>query len=157
MKRSEWLIHLMVFVAGLMFAVGLGIAGMTQPTKVIAFLDVAGKWDATLLVVLGMATGTTFVMFRFIFRRQNPLLVPSFSLPTRSDIDIPLVAGSALFGIGWGLGGFCPGPALVAAASGMTDVYLFLLTMAIGNFGYAWINRPKSNPTTTPSSSPASA
>lgn len=133
--------HIVVFIAGVLFALGLGIAGMTQPSKVIGFLDIAGKWDATLLVVLGSATGLTFIMFQFVLKRPKPLLVESFSLPTRTDLDLKLILGAALFGIGWGLGGFCPGPALVAAVSGFTGVFAFLAAMAVGSLAYAWMSR----------------
>ena len=119
-------------VAGAVFAVGLGISGMTNPAKVVGFLDVAGAWDASLAFVMMGAIAVHFVAYRLIRRRTAPLLDSTFHLPTRRDIDGRLVAGAALFGIGWGLGGFCPGPALVTAAGGEGTALLFVLGMTIG-------------------------
>lgn len=131
------------FAAGALFAAGLGISGMTQPSKVIGFLDVAGAWDPSLLFVMGAAVAVHFVLGRIIRRRATPLWDTSFHLPTRKDIDARLVFGAAMFGIGWGLGGFCPGPGIVAAASALVGlggdastsvgglVFLFGLTLGV--------------------------
>lgn len=146
MKQNQTLQLVAIFAAGVLFALGLGIAGMTQPTKVIGFLDVAGKWDATLMVVLAAATGTTMIAFRFVLRRPNPILAERFMLPTSKHIDGKLVGGAVLFGAGWAIGGFCPGPAIVAGMSGLSGVWVFLGSMAVGSFVYAQIaNRMESN------------
>lgn len=120
------------FAAGVLFAVGLGISGMTQPGKVTGFLDVLGVWDASLLWVMAGAVAVHFVLFRVIRRRARPLFSARFHLPTRHDIEPRLVVGAAIFGVGWGLGGFCPGPGLVAAGSGESSAVFFVLSMAAG-------------------------
>jgi hypothetical protein len=120
------------FFAGLLFALGLGISGMTQPTKIIGFLDFAGAWDPSLLVVISGAVLTFAVAFKLSRGRARPVLAPKFSIPTRRDIDAQLVIGAALFGLGWGIAGFCPGPAITAAVSGSMSVLVFLSAMAAG-------------------------
>jgi uncharacterized protein len=122
------------FVAGLLFALGLGISGMTHPSKVLAFLDVAGAWDPSLALVMGAGVAVNLVAFQWALRRRAPLLAPRFSLPTQSRVDAALLAGSAIFGVGWGLGGFCPGPALVAAVTGTAPVLTFVVAMIAAMF-----------------------
>src|SRR5690606_15297342 len=102
------------FAAGALFAVGLSLAGMTQPSKVIGFLDFFGRWDPSLMFVMGGAIGVHLVLSRFIVKRESPLFAARFRIPTRRDVTPKLVAGAALFGIGWGLGGFCPGPGIAS-------------------------------------------
>ena len=119
---------------GFLFAVGLGLSGMTQPGKVIGFLDVAGRWDPALAFVMGGAVMVTFIGYRWALRRPAPLLFPRFELPTRHAIDAQLIGGAVLFGIGWGMAGFCPGPAIVALASGSLDVLVFVAAMFAGFF-----------------------
>lgn len=118
--------------AGALFAVGLAISGMTLPSKVTGFLDVAGAWDASLAFVMMGAIAVHFVAQRLVRKRSAPLFDTKFHLPTRKDIDGRLVAGAALFGIGWGLGGYCPGPGLVSAASGAPAAIVFVVGMTIG-------------------------
>lgn len=125
------------YLSGLLFGLGLAIGGMTDPARVQGFLDVFGEWDPTLVFVLGGAVTTTFVGYRLVFRRQHPLLADVFSLPTRRDIDSRLLAGAAIFGIGWGLSGYCPGPAF-ASISGITWPLLALLLSMV--FGW-WVAR----------------
>ncbi len=119
------------FVAGMLFAVGLGLGGMTQPAKVLAFLDVAGRWDPSLAFVLVGAIAVHAPLARAVFRRGAPFLAPDFKVPTRRDLDAPLLAGAAIFGIGWGLAGYCPGPALVSLVAG-SDVVVFVAAMIAG-------------------------
>ena len=123
---------LSAFVLGLIFALGLGVGGMTQPTKVIGFLDVAGKWDATLAFVMGGAVAVTLLMFPLILKRQHPVLAERFFLPLKRQIDLPLVLGAALFGIGWGLSGYCPGPAIVSLVTASRPVLVFVAFMTCG-------------------------
>ena len=118
--------------AGLVFGVGLGLSGMTQPPKVIAFLDVFGAWDPSLMFVMMGAIAVHFGLSRLIRRRERPLLDARFHLPTARDIDGRLVVGSAVFGLGWGLGGFCPGPAIVTLGSGAMAAIVFVAAMAAG-------------------------
>jgi uncharacterized membrane protein YedE/YeeE len=117
---------------GMLFGVGLTISGMVRPLKVVGFLDVAGAWDPTLGFVMGGALAVTALAFPQILRRGGPLWAEAFSLPTRRDLDMRLVVGSALFGIGWGLGGFCPGPALASLALGASGAWIFAAAMAAG-------------------------
>jgi uncharacterized protein len=120
------------FVSGVTFAIGLGISGMTKPAKVTAFLDFFGDWDPSLAFVMIGAILTHAVLYRLIRRRPAPLFASAFSIPTRTNIEPRLVGGAALFGIGWGLGGFCPGPAVTALASGRTSVVIFVIAMLAG-------------------------
>lgn len=124
------------FVAGLLFAVGLVLAGMTQPAKVVAFLDFFGAWDPSLAVVMGTAVVVHFALYRLVLKRPSPLLGGSFSIPSRRDLTPQLIGGSILFGIGWGLGGYCPGPGLVSAPSGGAGALTFAATMTIGMWLY---------------------
>lgn len=122
------------FASGLVFALGLGLSGMTQPAKVTAFLDIAGKWNPSLAFVMVGAILVHAVLYRLIRHRQTPLFASTFTIPTRTDIDARLVGGAALFGIGWGLGGFCPGPAITSLASGNIPVLIFVIAMLAGMY-----------------------
>jgi uncharacterized membrane protein YedE/YeeE len=121
--------QVVAFASGLLFALGLGISGMTHPSKVIAFLDFTGDWDPSLALVMGFGALVNLAAFQLILRRGAPLFAPAFSLPTPTRIDAALLGGSAIFGVGWGLGGFCPGPALVAAVTGVAPVVAFVVAM----------------------------
>lgn len=120
------------FLSGALFAAGLGVAGMTNPTKVMAFLDVAGAWDPSLAFVMVGAIAVYAVAFRMAIRRPAPLLAETFSLPKKGDLDAPLLLGAGLFGAGWGLAGYCPGPALTSLATGAPGVLLFVAAMVAG-------------------------
>lgn len=119
-------------LCGLVFGAGLLISGMVQPTKVLAFLDIFGMWDPSLAVVMIAALAVSVPGFMLMKGRSRPLLAAQGFWPTRDDIDRPLVIGSALFGIGWGLAGFCPGPALESLATLSPDVFAFVAAMAAG-------------------------
>lgn len=119
-------------VAGVLFGAGLALSGMTDPAKVLGFLDIAGRWDASLLFVLGGAVGVTVVAFRFVLRRDAPVLATHFELPTARHIDRPLVIGAALFGIGWGISGYCPGPGVALLAAPTWETWVFLPAMLAG-------------------------
>jgi uncharacterized membrane protein YedE/YeeE len=125
---------LSALITGSLFGFGLSLSEMINPARVIGFLDVAGKWDATLLCVMSGALLVTAPLYSLILRRSQPLLDQQFFLPTKSAIDRPLIVGAAIFGIGWGLGGFCPGPALAALASGSPAVLLFVIAMIAGQW-----------------------
>lgn len=122
------------FGTGALFAVGLAISGMTKPSKVTGFLDLTGAWDASLAFVMMGAIAVHFVAYRIVMRRPSPLFDAKFHVPTRKDIDLRLVLGAALFGVGWALGGFCPGPGLVSAAGGSLGAVVFVVGMTIGMF-----------------------
>lgn len=130
------LTNLVNLFAGTLFGLGLVISGMANPQKVIGFLDVAGDWDPTLALVMGGALLVTIPAFRLIFKRSRPILADDFDLPKKNAIDPRLVGGSVLFGVGWGLSGFCPGPAVVALVpaftAGLTPVFVFFAAMIAG-------------------------
>jgi len=122
--------NVVAVVAGFVFAVGLAIGGMTKPAKVVGFLDFTGRWDASLLFVMAGAVAVHFVLYRLILKRKTPIFDEKFHLPTRRDLDGRLLVGAALFGLGWGLGGFCPGPALTGIASG-ANALVFVAAMLV--------------------------
>ena len=119
-------------VSGLVFGLGLAVSGMMNPAKVVGFLDVAGDWDPTLAFVMVGALLVAVPAYRFIPRRGRPVLEGEFSLPKKKAVDAPLLGGSALFGVGWGLVGFCPGPALAALGTGLLPVFAFVAAMLAG-------------------------
>ncbi len=123
---------LAVFFAGALFALGLGVGGMTQPAKILAFLDVAGAWDPSLVLVLGSAVVSYGILYRLSLRRGQPVWAHAFVLPDAAGVDRRLVAGSVVFGLGWGFSGFCPGPAIVALVTGKVEVLVFVSAMAVG-------------------------
>lgn len=121
------------FVAGLVFGLGLAVAGMTHPLKVLAFLDVASPWDPSLLFVLGAAVAVAALAYRYVLRRQRPLLDESFHVPAAAKPDAGLVFGSLLFGIGWGIAGYCPGPGIaLLAVPGNPETWIFLGGLFLG-------------------------
>jgi uncharacterized membrane protein YedE/YeeE len=124
------------FGCGLVFGLGLLVSGMTEPEKVLGFLDFFGAWDATLAFVMAGAVAVAAAGFALARRRSAPLFAARFSWPSRNDIDAPLVAGAALFGLGWGLAGICPGPALVNLAGLTAPIIVFVAAMVLGMFGY---------------------
>jgi uncharacterized protein len=130
---------LVSFASGIVFALGLGISGMTRPVKVIGFLDFAGKWDASLAFVMVGAIAVYFIAYRLIRKRSAPLFAEKFSVPGQKDIDLNLIVGAAIFGAGWGLGGFCPGPAITSLASGVTPVAVFVIAMAAGIYLHSMV------------------
>ncbi|HET7887282.1 MAG TPA: DUF6691 family protein [Bradyrhizobium sp.] len=145
------------FACGLVFGLGLLISGMTEPEKVLGFLDVFGAWDATLAFVMAGAVAVAGAGFVIARRRRAPLFAAQFSWPTRGDIDAPLLAGSVLFGIGWGLSGICPGPALVNLAGLSTPILVFVAAMVLGMFGYELWQRRKAAGTAATSAAVAAA
>lgn len=123
---------LTAFLSGLLFAVGLGVSGMAQPAKVFRFLDVTGDWDPSLALVMLGAVGVHTLTMRFVLGRERPLFASRFALPTRTDLDPRLVAGAALFGIGWGISGYCPGPAVTTVGAGVGAALVFAPAMLAG-------------------------
>ena len=132
---------LVSLVAGVVFGLGLAVAEMTNPLKVLDFLDLAGNWDPSLAFVMGGAVLVTLVAFRFVLRRALPLYGDRFHLPTLTQLDRKLLGGAALFGIGWGLAGYCPGPALATILSGNSETWLFVPAMLVGGALQRWQNR----------------
>lgn len=122
----------LTYLIGLIFGMGIVLGGMANPAKVLNFFDVAGTWDPSLAFVMGGALGVTALGYRFVLRRASPRLAEVFHLPALRQIDVPLVAGSAAFGLGWGLAGFCPGGALPAIGTGDPAVLIFTAAMVAG-------------------------
>lgn len=118
--------------SGLLFGAGLVISGMTVPANVVSFLDFAGAWNPSLAFVMGGAIAVHMPLYWLIRKRKSPLFDSHFRVPTRRDMDWRLLAGAAVFGVGWGLGGFCPGPGLVSLASGAADPIIFVGAMTVG-------------------------
>lgn len=117
---------------GALFGLGLSLSGMLDPARVQGFLDVFGAWDPSLMFVLGGAVVVAFAGMVGVRKMAKPVLAEDFNMPTKTRIDTPLVLGSAIFGIGWGLGGFCPGPAIAAAPMGYGTVLVFIAAMVVG-------------------------
>lgn len=128
-------------IVGLLFSLGLGIAGMTQPEKVIGFLDVAETWDPSLLFVMIGAVGFHFVTYHLIRKRNSPLFSTVWHVPTKRDLTPTLVIGSFIFGVGWGIAGYCPGPAITALASFETQPVIFILGLLIGMISFKFLDR----------------
>ncbi len=121
-----------VFGSGLLFGLGLSVSAMVNPAKVIGFLDLAGNWDPSLALVMAGALAITLPSFQLILKRDRPLLESRFYLPTRTDVDRQLLGGALLFGLGWGLAGLCPGPALAALVTLNESIWLFVAAMLAG-------------------------
>lgn len=129
----------MALAAGLLFGIGLILSGMTDPGKVTGFLDLAGKWDPSLGLVMAGAIAVSVIPFHLASRRSTALLGGPMRLPTRSDIDRRLVLGSLVFGAGWGLAGYCPGPALASLLSGGAKPVIFVAAMVGGMLVFEWL------------------
>jgi len=119
-------------VSGALFGFGLAFAGMTNPANVLAFLDIFGDWSATLALVMGGALAVTVPLTYLVLRRQGPVFADVFHLPSRFSIDKKLVLGAVLFGLGWGIAGLCPGPAIATLVTGSLDSLLFVIAMFVG-------------------------
>lgn len=132
---------LISLLCGLAFGLGLAIAQMTNPLKVLGFLDIAGEWDPSLAFVMGGAVLVTAVAFRWVLKRPAPLWADRFHLPTLTAVDSRLLVGAALFGVGWGMTGYCPGPAIATLLSGNQETWLFVPAMLAGGALQRWQQR----------------
>jgi hypothetical protein len=132
---------LAAFAVGFIFAIGLGISGMVQPQKVVGFLDLFGQWDPSLIFVMIGGIVVHFVTYKIIRRRKSPLFSTNWHVPTKKDITPALVTGSLLFGIGWGLAGYCPGPALTSLASFEMKPLIFVISMLVGMFLFRLLDK----------------
>lgn len=134
--------HLTEFLAAVLFGLGLAVSGMTSPEKVVGFLDITGDWDPSLMMVMVGAITVNAIFYRVVKKMPNPLFSSKFLIPQKRDFTWQLVLGSAIFGIGWGLAGFCPGPGLVSLVSGQSDylpaTVLFVVSMIAGMLAYKW-------------------
>lgn len=125
---------LYALIAGMVFGLGLAVSQMTDPAKILAFLDVTGAWDPSLILVMAGALAVTALGYRLVFRRAQPLTEESFHLPAQKSVDGRLLAGAALFGIGWGLVGYCPGPAIASLVYLHPKTLAFVLAMVAGMY-----------------------
>ncbi len=132
---------LSALAVGFLFAIGLGISGMTQPSKVIGFLDLFGQWDPSLMFVMIGAIGIHSVLYYLIRRRTSPLFSVQWHVPTKRELTPSLIGGAVIFGIGWGLAGFCPGPAVTSLASFRTEPALFVLAMLAGMYIFRAVDK----------------
>ncbi|GGH28610.1 hypothetical protein SAMN05444007_104268 [Cribrihabitans marinus] len=123
---------LVTYAIGLIFGIGISVSGMINPAKVLNFFDIAGSWDPSLAFVMGGALAVTFLGYRLVLSRSAPVMGPEFQLPTKRDLDPKLIGGSALFGVGWGIAGFCPGGALPALGTGRFEVAIFVAALIAG-------------------------
>ncbi len=140
-----------VILAGVLFGAGVSLSGMVNPMKVQNFMDILGAWDPTLIFVMGAGLIVTFLGYRLVFRRPQPLYAPRFVLPSAKDIDTQLIAGAAMFGLGWGLTGFCPGPAIASLVFGLWPSVLFVAAMAVGLVAVRLLaHRPAATPQSPP-------
>lgn len=121
-------------LCGTLFGFGLCVAEMVNPARIVGFLDLYGRWDATMGFVMITALGVTAVGFPLIMRRAHPVFAERFCLPTKRDLDLPLIGGSILFGVGWGISGLCPGPAIAALVSLSPSIGLFVVAMVAGQW-----------------------
>ncbi|WP_233609897.1 DUF6691 family protein [Corallococcus sp. AB049A] len=151
--------NLSAFLSGLLFAIGLGVGGMTDPANVLGFLDVAGDWDFRLMFVMGGAIAVHAALRPLIHQRERPLFAAKFPSLSASGVDRKLLVGAGLFGVGWGLGGYCPGPALTSLATGATQLLVFVPAMFAGMFlaQVLQARRSASAGTPGPGASPAPA
>jgi uncharacterized membrane protein YedE/YeeE len=135
--------NLSEYLIGVLFGLGLIISGMTNPAKILAFLDIAGAWDPSLIFVMGGAVLVGLIAFYLAKNRTQSFLGGAMQIPTRRDIDRPLIIGSAMFGVGWGLAGFCPGPALVSLGSGELKALVFVVAMLGGMLLFDFLGQKK--------------
>ena len=134
------------FTVGLLFGIGLLVSGMANPAKVLAFLDVTGRWDPSLAFVMAGAVAVSAAGYRVARRRGRPVLAPRLEIPTRRDLDPSLLVGAALFGVGWGLVGLCPGPALTILSVVPAPAATFVAAMAVGMLMFRLVPSSTSNP-----------
>ena len=141
MIQKNHIPHVVEFIVGLLFGLGLMLSGMTDPGKVIGFLDLFGTWDPSLALVMGGAILVGVFAFGVAKKRTTTFFGGVLRFPSNNGIDRPLVIGSVLFGAGWGLAGFCPGPALVSMAGGQPKALVFVLAMLVGMLGFELMDR----------------
>jgi uncharacterized membrane protein YedE/YeeE len=127
---------LISFIVGLLFALGLGLSGMTQTHVVKGFLDVFGEWNLNLMGVMIGAIAVHSIVYHFIKKKESPLFDSKFHLPTKKDLDGRLITGAAIFGLGWGWAGICPGPGIVSLVSGDLNIVVFILSMTVGMYAF---------------------
>ena len=135
--------HIVAVLTGIIFGLGLAISGMINPEKVLGFLDIAGNWDPSLALVMGGAVGVTLLMFRPVLKLPKPLFGTRFEIPTSTTVDTPLLVGATIFGIGWGIAGYCPGPAIASLTMGTIEPVVFVAAFIVGNFLSVLLDRAR--------------
>jgi uncharacterized membrane protein YedE/YeeE len=133
---------LAIFISGLLFGAGVTLSGMVNPMKVVNFMDFAGPWDPSLVFVMAGGLIVAFIGYRAVLGRARPLFADSFSLPAANVINAPLIGGASLFGLGWGLTGFCPGPAVASLVFGRVETLIFVIAMAAGMLAVRFATAP---------------
>jgi len=133
--------HIVALLTGIIFGLGLAVSGMINPEKVLGFLDIAGAWDPSLALVMGGAVGVTLLTFRSVLKLPKPLFGARFEIPTSASVDSPLLIGATIFGIGWGIAGYCPGPAIAALTLGSIEPSVFIAAFIAGNFLSVMLDR----------------
>jgi hypothetical protein len=133
--------HIVALLTGIIFGLGLAVSGMINPEKVLGFLDIAGAWDPSLALVMGGAVGVTLLTFRRVLKLPKPLFGARFEIPTSASVDSPLLIGATIFGIGWGIAGYCPGPAIAALTIGSIEPIVFIAAFIAGNFLSVMLDR----------------
>ena len=133
--------YFIALLSGLLFGLGLGVSQMMDRDRVLGFLDLMGAWDPALLFVLGGAVVTTVITFRFVLAKKQPLFAEKFYVPLSNAIDAKLIIGASLFGIGWGISGYCPGPGISALILGVWNPVLFLIAFFVGSISYGVISK----------------
>lgn len=133
--------HIVALLTGIIFGLGLAVSGMINPEKVLGFLDIAGNWDPSLALVMGGAVGVTLLTFRQVLKLPKPLFGPRFEIPTSASVDPPLLIGATIFGIGWGIAGYCPGPAIASLTIGAVEPVVFIAAFIVGNFLSVMLDR----------------
>lgn len=126
--------HIVALLTGIIFGLGLAVSGMINPEKVLGFLDIAGNWDPSLALVMGGAVAVTLLAFRKVLKLPKPLFGARFEIPTSASVDPPLLIGATIFGIGWGIAGYCPGPAIASLTIGSLEPVVFIAAFIVGNF-----------------------
>ena len=149
-RARSTLVAVSALLSGAVFGLGLAMAQMIDPLKVLGFLDVAGPWDPSLLLVLGGAVAVTAIGYRVVLRRAAPRFSDRFRLPSLMSIDVSLVGGAAIFGVGWGLGGYCPGPAIASIVLGNPEAIWFVPAMLLGAGLQRWQSQPATRPENPP-------
>jgi uncharacterized membrane protein YedE/YeeE len=129
--------------AGLLFGLGLAISQMVNPKKILDFLDVTGNWDPSLALVMAGAVGVAMLAFRFVLKRKQPIFDSEFHLPRLTKLDRRLLVGAGVFGLGWGIGGYCPGPGIAALSAGSVEALVFVAGMALGSLLYRRLAAPR--------------
>ncbi len=146
--------NLVALGTGTLFGLGLGISQMIDRERVLGFLDITGNWDPTLAFVMGGAVLVTLITFRFVLKQPHPVFGSKFYVPTLKEVDRKLLIGAAIFGIGWGIGGYCPGPAIASIPLGMANTFVFLVAMVVGSVIYQVLS-PRFDAPARPSASSA--